>query len=214
MKTSPLSKGLLALVITTGLSMTSLPAQNLDFLAFETEGARAADIEEISLAAHLLDTGTGVEIRIANTSTPGDAWVTRYVPTITTLFFEDAGGLLIAPSFNAAGSIGIINYTLQAGGNLPGGNNIGFDTLFAFKSARPPVVNGVDPNETASFLFEGSSYVDVMAALNSGDIRIGAHVQQIGECAEDSASFVTQVPEPGTTLLALLGTLLVLRRRR
>jgi len=213
MKTPLFPKALLVMAFTAGLSMTSASAQSWDFAVFESSGAKSGNLNQITLAAHLIDTGSGVEIQVANDSVPGGGWISTWTPTITSLYFENASELLIAPSFNAVGSIGGIDYDLRSGGNLPGGRNIDFGTAFSFRPDSPPVVNGVNPSEMASFVFAGSSYAEVLAALNRGEIRIGAHVQQIGP-HDDSASFVTQVPEPGSALLALLGTLLLLRRQR
>ena len=210
MQTSP--KGLLALTLTAGLAITAASAQSLNFIVFESAGANASDLDEISLNAHLFNTVDGVEIQIANTSVPGNDWVTNDVPTITSLFFEDENSLLIAPSFNGSDSIGVVSFNYDDGGNLPGGKNIAFDTIFSFRAAPSPVLNGIDPNEVGSFKFTGSDYDTVLTAFNSGDIRIGAHVQQIDDFG--SASVVTVVPEPGTSVLALLGVAALFRRKR
>lgn len=199
-------------VLSTMATTLVASAQSLDFTVFESSGANAADLDEISLSAHLFDTVDGVEIQIANNSTPGDAWVTTDMPTITSLFFEDGDGLLIAPSFNAAGSIGTVDYEYASGGNLPGGESIAFESVFSFKASPSPVNNGIDPNEVGSFTFTGSDYAAVLAALNSGEVRIGAHVQQIGADGSGSVSYV--IPEPGTSMLALFGALALFRRKR
>jgi hypothetical protein len=197
-------------VLATIATTINANAQSWDFTVFESAGADTSDLDEISLSAHLFNTVDGVEIRIANTSVPGDDWVTNDMPTITSLFFEDGDSLLIAPSFNAAGSIGGVSYDYSPGGSLPGGDPIAFDTVFTFKAKPSPVNNGIDPNEVGSFTFTGSDYGTVLAAINNGEIRVGAHVQQIN--GSDSASYV--VPEPGTGVLALLGVAALLRRKR
>lgn len=205
-------KGLVPIALALGLAVTAANAQSLDFVVFESDGADGPDLDQISLSAHLFRLGDGVEIQVANTSTPGDNWVTSDTPTITSLFFQDSGNLLIAPSFNAAGSIGTVDYRRESRGNLPGGRRIGYATVFSFSPKPSPVINGVDPDEVASFTFTGSDYDAVLAAINRGEIRIGAHVQQIDD--DGSASFVTPIPEPGTGMLALFGLAAVLRRRR
>jgi PEP-CTERM motif len=105
-------------------------------------------------------------------------------------------------------------------GNLPGGNTISFDADFGADSNAPAQPNGVNPGENVLLRFLGPSFDTVIASLDTGDLRIGLHVQ--GFAGGGSDSFVndgrppTSVPEPGT--LALFGLGLVglglIRRRR
>jgi hypothetical protein len=63
------------------------------------------------------------------------------------------------------------------------------------------------------------TFADVISDLNSGDLRIGLHVQAIGTDGESDSFItggVTRVPEAGTLLLlgaGLLGLWAVRRRK-
>jgi hypothetical protein len=202
--------GLLAVI---GLS--SLQAQtSLDFVPFEFSGlANVSDLDHINVEALVAPAPGGVSIGIFNQSMPGDPGVTSTNPTVTRIFFEDrAGALGNSPSVQS--SSGVVSFVRNDGANLPGGNNIDFETSIAFTAAAPRPRNGLDPGESIVFFFGGSDYNSVLAGIVSGDFRVGLHVQEIGACAEDSAAFVTVIPEPGSALLGLLGALMLLRRRR
>ncbi|HAC62497.1 MAG TPA: hypothetical protein DCF68_02920 [Cyanothece sp. UBA12306] len=93
--------------------------------------------------------------------------------------------------------------------NLPEGNNIGFfaDTTLSADTAPGNPNKGI--NEAVDILgisynlVNGGTYQDVIAGINSGDLRFGLHVRSIGS-GLGSDSFVTSnngtVPEPLTIL--------------
>ena len=92
--------------------------------------------------------------------------------------------------------------------NFPQGDNLSPDFEEDFKaSADKPGTgkDGVDESETLGILFEfsgGSTLTDIITALVNADLRIGLHVQGIGD-EGFSDSYVT-VPEPSTLLLLCL----------
>lgn len=204
-----LATGMIAL-----FGLSSLNAQtSLDFVPFETGGvSNISDLDYIDLEALIVSAPGGVSISISNNSTIGDPYITATQPTVTKIFFEDRAGVL-GNDVSIVGSTGNVSLIRNDGANLPGGNNISFQVDTAFVAKPPPTTNGLDPGESAVFLFNGSAYDALVASIVSGDFRIALHVQQIGANGSDSAAFVT-VPEPGSALLGLLGTLLLLRRRR
>ena len=204
-----LASGMLAL-----FGLSSVNAQtSLDFIPFETGGvSNVADLDYIDLEALIVSEPGGVSISIFNNSTIGDPYITSTQPTVTKIFFEDRAGVL-GNDVSIVGSIGNVSFERNDRANLPGGNSISFEVDTAFVATPPPTTNGLDPGESVVFLFSGSVYDALVASIVSGDFRIALHVQQIGMNGEDSAAFVT-VPEPGSALLGLLGTLLLLRRRR
>lgn len=204
-----LLSGMLAL-----LGVPSVSAQtSLDFYAFETDGvSNLADLNYVDLEALIVSTTGGVSIEVKNTSVTGDPGITTTRPTVTKIFFEDKAGVL-GDSVSITNTPGKVSFIRNDGANLPGGQNIGFDVTTAYKATPPPSKYGLDPGESVIFLFGGTVYDALVSSIVSGDFRIAMHVQEIGLCGEDSASFVS-IPEPGAAALGLLGTLLLLRRRR
>jgi hypothetical protein len=57
---------------------------------------------------------------------------------------------------------------------------------------------------------------DALRQMNDGTIRVGVHVQQLGETGELSASAasIALIPAPGSCLLGVVGLALVGRRWR
>lgn len=159
---------------------------------------------------------------LANTSNNSQSsWVSGTQPTITNIYFEDSLDLLSSPSiitYTAVAPDNAVSYSVAAGGgNLPGGQEVGFDSDYLFKTNPPPSKNGLDPGESLTVAFQSlESYADLLGAINHGDVRIGIHVQEIGAQGA-SASFVNvqAVPEPGgALLLGALGVILLVRHRR
>ena len=86
---------------------------------------------------------------------------------------------------------------------FPGGNLIGFITDFS-AGAVGAKSNGLDIGESLGIVFNlenGMTYNDTIVAMQTGDLRIGAHGSDTGTTESSSA------PEPSTILL--LGTGLV-----
>jgi hypothetical protein len=215
MKTlTPLGRIALSIAVALPFALGSIHAQtSLDFVAFETSGV--SDLDDlifIDLNALIVSTAGGVNIQIQNNSIIGDPGITSTQPTVTRIFFEDRAGVLGSDVSITSSSPGV-SFIRNDGAHLPGGNTIGFDVDTAFTAASPLSRNGLDPGESVVFLFNGTVYDALVASIVSGNFRIAMHVQEIGPSGYDSAAFVS-VPEPGTAILALLGTAILLRRRR
>ena len=213
-----INSALFALMVS---ALGNLSASIYTFTPFEfTDGgvdSPILDTIEIQLEVATIDDCT--YFYVLNSSTPGENGITDTAPTITSIFIEDPGDLLDgAGTFDINESSGSVNYfeNSYSGGNLPGGNNIGFTSSFSFKPTSPPVKDGVDPNETAAFkVSDANNTADVIAALDSGSLRVGLHVQQIGPNGASSASYATIIPEPSSAiLLSMAGCVTLLRRRR
>ena len=144
-------------------------------------------------------------------------------PVVTTVFIEDPGGVLggggLFDALNSVGTVdgsGVLYKDSEPLGTLQGKNNVSpsFVSTFMFDPRSPGAHNGIDPGESGSFKFNSATVAAVEAALASGTIRVGLHIQQIGTNGTESAGYIL-VPEPGTAFLALIGTgMLLLRRRR
>lgn len=160
--------------------------------------------------------------KVANTSNNSQSsWVSGTQPTITNIYFEDSLDLLSSPSIISWTTVGpdnVVSYSVAGGGgNLPAGQNVGFDSDYLFQTNPPPAKNGLDTGESLTVAFQSlAGFSGVLGAINSGDLRIGIHVQEIGAQGA-SASFVNvqAVPEPGgALLLGAVGVILLVRRRR
>lgn len=138
--------------------------------------------------------------------------------SITDVYFEDLAPLSGATSWVITSSTGVAFDSPATPDKLSGYGDINWKTSFSFDSNAPVFENGVN-NWTGSpapleWLMLTANGVSADALLASA-LRVGIHVQGIGMDG-NSASFVTQVPEPETytMLLAGLGLMAAVARRR
>jgi hypothetical protein len=103
--------------------------------------------------------------------------------------------------------------------NLPSANDASppfvATTGLMTDSDSSPIANGVGPGQWLGVYFSlqaGKSFDDVLGELGTGTMRIGMHVQSIGEGG--SESFINEVPEPATMTMLALGSLVLLHRGR
>ncbi len=133
---------------------------------------------------------------------------------ITGVYFDNG-------SLSALKSLfGMTGVAFSSGGvppDLPGGGSLTppFNATHRATADNPPVHNGVGPGEALGVLFtlqSGSSWDDLIGALNSGELRIGLHVQAFPGGYSESFVNGGVVPEPGAILL--LGSVLLILGRR
>lgn len=184
---------------------TEARAELYGFYSITNNNAGDAAIGTAQLTVDVTDNGSNqVLFEFANEG-PEDS-------SITHVYFDDADPRLLLNSI--ASTIEGPGVAFTAGeaspSDLPGGNSISpkFVRTKALKAdADAPVQpNGVNPGEWLQFVIglqPTKTFADVIAALDSGDLRIGIKVQ--GFESGGSESFVNIVPVPGAALLGLLG---------
>lgn len=139
--------------------------------------------------------------------------------SITAVYFDDSIPLLgdaLVDQLNTSAGVSFSEGATPP--VLPGGNGSphNFDVTGSADSDTPhPVTNGVDhPTESLRIVFallSGFDFDDLIAALLSGDFRIGMHVQAIAgiTTGSDSDSFlnnpINPVPLPAGLILFLSG---------
>ena len=146
--------------------------------------------------------------------------------SFTGIFFEDGSLLALATVIYKDSEADDEDFSgldfEQTDMNLPGWATLNpkFDATSAFsvRSDSPVQPNGVNPGESLVLRYTlqpDQTFADVITALNLGitspdeypprnSLRIGLHVQGIGEYGEYSDSFIL-TPVPGAALLGLLG---------
>jgi hypothetical protein len=151
--------------------------------------------------------------------------------SITDVYFDD-GSLLGISTINNTPTL--VEFSqLASPPDLPGGNNVipPFVTTASFSADSDPPAQplGVNPGESLEIIFDlqaSGTFADVLTELESGELRIGIHVQ--GYASGGSESFVNNgtvdpppeppcpIPAPGTLLLSSIGVGFVnwLRRHR
>jgi hypothetical protein len=187
------------LSISVAIALVSTPAQAVTFkfqniFPTSTTSELSGDPFVNNFSVDVTDVGGGkVLFQILNSSTQG---------TIGSVHFENTGNLLSKITLNV-GNIGKVNFASSKNGNLPQGNKIGFVDAFAAKFSGGGFQR-VNNGESLGIRFNGN-FNSVISALQSEDLQIGIHVQELPQGQSDS--FVsdggeTQVPEP----LTILGT--------
>jgi len=172
------------------------------------------------------DNPNAVIFNVQNLSDPNHPNISPTSPTVTNIYFDDNYGLLNYSSVSLVGQSPSTSFSLGGGAppNVPGGTNIGFASDFQVSATPSPVQNGLDPGQFVMIqvgLQGTATAAEVVTAMSldqpNSNLRLAMHVREIGigNSTEQSASYVTVVPEPGSALLlAVSGLMLQLRRKR
>lgn len=135
--------------------------------------------------------------------------------SVTDIYFDDPMPAILASIFSISNSTGVSFSEGASPGDLPGGNDplYSFSADFSADSDSPAQPNGVNPGEYVAISFDllsGFTVQHVAAQLDSGDLRVGIHVQ--GFANGGSESFInnpggpsTAIPEPSVLLLFAIG---------
>jgi hypothetical protein len=197
----------LLLLSVVALGSRSASATSFGFSCITNNNAGDCSIGQSQLKVDVTSVmGMGVQFELTN-SGPAQS-------TIAGVYWDDQSSLLASIA-----SISNMGVSFSANGSppdLPGGNSINpaFSADFRVNANAPPPMNGVNPGDTLDVVFNlasGVSVSDVIAALDSGALRVGVHV--INFASGGSESLVT-VPEPGSLLLLGAGVAWLARRGR
>lgn len=205
--------------LAAGLALAAASPAHAITLTFDQVTTNSPTDYSGLLSAEVIDQGTGVLFLVTLDDAPptGD---------IRNIYIEDTGGLFSAMDFSAAFTpIGPtpVSFSSPANPAKPPGV-ASFTSTFSFDADSPmPQNNAVNNGETAAFVATysgGVSFGNVEQALVNGTLRVGLHMQGLDPNGMQSDSYVSQpaddptIPEPDTTLLAVIGVCLILRRRR
>lgn len=138
--------------------------------------------------------------------------------SVTQIYFDNGSG-----SFLSALALGTqTGVDFSIGGsppNLPAGNTVSFTADYLATADSPVAPNGINSATDSLQLLGTGTLANIIAGLTSGDLRIGLHVQAIGQLG-GSDSYVTggtpsAVPVPMSAWLFAsgLGFFAIARRR-
>jgi hypothetical protein len=208
----------------TRISKVVLGALCIASITVAAQTARAASYGFAQITANgnqLVASQLSVDV----TGAGGSATFTFYnlgaiASSITDIYFDD--GTLLGISGITDSGAGVAFASPASPGNLPGASSASppFVTTqnFSADSSSPVLANGVNNSvsEWVAITFQlinGNTYNDTLAALGSGALRIGLHVQGIGTQG-GSESFVNTpggdiptTPDGGSTVALLGGAL-------
>jgi len=194
------------------LLLATATASSADVMGFSCiSGNSSADcaILEAQIQVEITEGTTNtVHFRFTNTG-PANS-------SITDVYFDD-----LAPP--VLGNPSLITYSsgvsFSAGcspANLPSGQDYSFSSSYCADSNNPTQPMGVNPGEWLNIeytLQSGAGFDDVIAAVETGDYRIGVRVQGFDD--DGSEAGINRIPEPTSLLLVTTGLFLVpvFRRR-
>ena len=174
------------------LSLTSSKATIIMLNVFEGVGDPAVELSlELSYDQNVL------KLFVINDSTVQSV--------ITKISFEDLSSILSQPTIPS-------QWNIDNSLNIPGSNNINFDTDYGLKAKPSPVKNGIAAGEQIEIILPNVNKSDVLYGFENGTIRVAAHIQSIGSNSI-SSSYSTLVPEPTSVMLGIIGMGLILFRR-
>ena len=138
--------------------------------------------------------------------------------SISRIYFDGGDNLSLDEIINGPGT----NFgpVYPGPGNLPAGKTLNppfiADREFNIGAVQPPPKNGLngDSGEWVQIKFDliNGTFSDVINDLNTGELRVGIHVQAFPDGSSESA--INYTPEPASICLFALGSLFLLRKRK
>lgn len=193
-------------VAALALLLSTVSANAATYNFYKLTNNNVEDLEN-QLSVEVLDVG-GTQVSFTFMNNVGIS------SSITDIYFDDGLPAILALPFAYAQSAGV-SFTSPANpGNLPGGNTAipAFVTSAGFSADSATPAGGVDvlgEYVTLILNYTGvNTIASVLAALGSGDLRIGLHVQSIG-VADGSDGYINQL-SPNQTVVPLPAGILLL----
>jgi hypothetical protein len=184
-------------------------ATSFGFGCITNNSATDCAIGDTQLSVNVTSPAAG-RIQFDLTNVGGNAAV------IAGVYWDDSGSDLLGSIASIVPGGGVSFSVDGSPPDLPGGKSISpaFVAGFRVNANAPAPKNGVNPGTTLGVIFNldsGVTPAEVIAAMNSGALRVGLHVIAFEDGG--SESFVN-VPEPASVLLVATGALgLVVVRR-
>lgn len=197
---------LLALVSLCG---TVMAGPTFSFINITNNNSESAAIGESQLSVELFDLGSATQFVFSNSGSQASS--------IADIYFDDGINSIFSSPITLAdidNSLAGVSFAPGASpSNLPGGNAVSFSTTpgLSADADSPAPFNGVNPGETVGITLgftSGADFDDLLNEMESGDLRIGLHVQAFDNGF--SEGFINNggtpvVPAPSSLLLAAIG---------
>ncbi len=141
------------------------------------------------------------------------AGTTNSASFISQIYFDwnSVSSALSVPTFNSGLNVGTVAFksTSVSPSNLPQGSNVGFNADLAIGSVHQGAnKDGIDLGETLGVIFNSPSASVIEAAINSGNLRVGIHVQGIAAYNGNSDAYVSLPNTPPTKPVPVPGFML------